>query len=117
LSSLLRLSALELKTTNRPVAEIAASKDSPSPALSGAVPLCREARIVVSVWRSRTNTSYSNEASTSRSLRLSASDSKATKRPSAEIEGRTESPSAPFRAPVPVWRETSVVVFAWRSRT
>jgi hypothetical protein len=56
-------------------------------------------------------------ASTSSSLRLVALDSKATKRPSAEIDGLLELPSAPPPGAVPLVRETSVVVFAWVSRT
>jgi hypothetical protein len=53
--------------------------------------------------------------SSSSSLRLAAMDWKATKRPSADIDGSSELPSA--LPVVPVGRETSVVVFAWVSRT
>ena len=70
------------------------------------------ASVVVSACRSRTKTL---EKSLSSALpRLSAADPNATNRPSAEIEGKVEAPSAP--TPPVAWL-TSVVVPACRSRT
>ena len=77
-----RLLASELKATKRPSAEIAGSKLSPLP---WTPPGPRLTRWVVPVWRSRTNTSSTPLVSPG--TRLVASESKATKRPSAEIAG------------------------------
>ena len=107
-SSLLRLVAVEANATYRAFAEIDGSVESasaPTPAALSA----RLTSVVVAVCRSRTNTLVT--ASLSSALRLSAWETNATNRPSAEM---TESVLWPFAgAPVgPLARLTSGVSFA-----
>ena len=84
LSSALRLSAREAKATNRPSAEIEGSREPRSAGAPDAA-FARLTRVVVFLCRSRTKVPATDSA-----LRLWASDWKATKRPSAEIEGVSE---------------------------
>ena len=81
--------ALEAKATWSPSAEIDGSSDStwlgvPAP------PLLRETRIVVAVARSRTKTSSGKLCSSTSSPTSGAREVKATRLPSAEIEGSKE---------------------------
>jgi len=103
-----RLDAEKVKATNLPSAEMDGSKESP---LSGLPLWVTDARLVVCATRSRTNTSC---ALGSPRTRFDASESKATNRPLAEIDGSEELP-LPVR-PL-VLTDTSRVVCATRSRT
>jgi hypothetical protein len=78
-----RFEAPEMKATKRPSAEI----EAPKPPKSACTPaVLTLTRLVVPVWRSRMKTSDSPFVSPP--TRFEATDSKATKRPSAEIEGK-----------------------------
>src|SRR5215217_499771 len=112
LTSRLRLLAFDSKATERPSPEIDAKREASSPT-APLGPLARLINWVVSVCRSRTKTSVTPFPSTA--LRLLASDSKATKRPSAEIEGLDELPSPPGPVAPPV-RLTSLISPVRRSR-
>ena len=90
LSSMLRLLASDWKATKRPSAEIDGWNELSSPP----TPLvARLTNRVVPFLRSRTK--MFSKLSLSLSLKLFALDSKATKRPSAEIEGNSELSSPP----------------------
>src|SRR5262249_8367545 len=100
-----RFVARESKATKRPSAEIGAAEEALFPSAPAAPP-ARLTSVVVFVCRSRTNTSPPR--SPSLGSRLVAKDSKATKRPSAEIEGELES-EFPLAPAAPLARLTSVV--------
>ena len=106
-SSLLRLPAVDANATYRPSAEIEGPTESAS-AAAPTTPSARLTNVVVPACRSRTNTLVT--ASLSSALRLSAWETNATNRPSAET---TDSVLWPFAgAPVcPLARLTSVVSF------
>ncbi len=115
-SSEWRFDASELNATKRPSAEIAAEEESSFP-LAPAASVARLTSVVVFVSRSRTNTS--KVASVSSGCRFEAPELKATKRPSAEIAGTSDSPFpfAPATPATSLARLTSVVVLVSRSRT
>ena len=105
-----RLLASGLNATKRPSAEIERGRRGRCRWRRAGVPLTS---VVVAAWVSCTKKLLA--ASLSPGLRLSAFESKATKRPSAEIEGSKELPSAP--APLSGGDAHERVVFAWVSRT
>src|SRR5215475_9561537 len=82
--------------------------------LAPAAPLARLTSVVVLVCRSRTKTPGAR--SPSPGSRFAELDRKATKRPSAEIEGLMET-LFPLAPAAPVARLTRMVVFVCRSRT
>src|SRR2546428_31025 len=104
-----RLFATELNATKRPLAEIDGTKLAPFPCAPCEPTLTR---VVLPALRSRTNTSLTPFVSPPTSL--AALDKKATKRPSAEIEGPSLSP-----LPCAPWESTltRVVFPVLRSRT
>src|SRR2546428_83045 len=104
-----RLVATELNATKRPLAEIDGTKLAPFSCAPWESTLTR---LVLPALRSRTNTSLAPFVSPP--TRLVAIELKATKRPSAEIEGTTLSPfsCAPWESTL-----TRLVLPALRSRT
>src|SRR5690606_19817925 len=100
---------VEKNPTNQPSPEIDAVCDGLVPWVSS---LLTETSSVVPSRRSRTNTSPAPLRSSG--TRLDADDRKATNRPSAEIEGPSDSEVA-WTPPAPT--EIRSVVTAWRSRT
>ena len=108
-----RFDAVESKATKRPSAEITGRNESSFP-LAPSAPEARLISVVVPACRSRTNASP--VASVSSGCRFEAFESKATKRPPAEITGTRDAP-LPLAPAAPEARLTSVVVLACRSRT
>src|SRR5437763_1758153 len=104
-----RLDATDVKVTNRPSPEIAGSL---LPRFPSAPPWPRLTRLVLPLFRSRTNTSET--AFVSPGTRLVASESKATNRPSAEIDGALLKAFASTPAELTL---TRVVLLVFRSRT
>ena len=104
MSSGCRFVAEDMKATKRPSAEIAGSVE-PSLPLAPVAPLARLTSVVVFVCRSRTNTSTRARPSSS-GWRFVAVESKATKRPSAEIARTRNESSFPLAPAAPDARLT-----------
>src|SRR4051794_11203258 len=110
-----RLPAAETKATSRPSPEIDGAADGPS-AAAPVAPAARLASVVVPAKRSRTYTAGTPGGTSASDTRPGASETKATRRPSAEMTGSVDVPRA--TAPVaPLARLTRVVQPISRSRT